>query len=77
MVLREIISEAFGSSCSSSSISKVFELNGGGKKSEGFSSIKWKRNFGRRQTNKHDLIQLVDDWKETRTFTAALEKVES
>ncbi|XP_058207650.1 uncharacterized protein LOC131320804 [Rhododendron vialii] len=77
VVLREIISEAFGSSCSSSSISKIFELNGGGKKSEGFSSIKWKGNFGRRQTNKHDLIQLVDDWKETRTFIAALEKVES
>ncbi|PSS15646.1 Protein gar2 like [Actinidia chinensis var. chinensis] len=78
VVLREIISQAFGNSCSSSSISNIFELNGGGKKSDGKSpSLKWKANFGGRQTNKHGLIQFVDDWQETRTFTAALEKVES
>ncbi|GFY98281.1 nucleolar protein gar2-like protein [Actinidia rufa] len=76
--LREIISQAFGNSCSSSSISNIFEVNGAGKKSDGKSpSLKWKANFGGRQTNKHGLIQFVDDWQETRTFTAALEKVES
>ncbi|XP_057507157.1 uncharacterized protein LOC130790205 [Actinidia eriantha] len=78
VVLREIISQAFGNSCSSSSISNIFEVNGGGKKSDGKSpSLKWKANFGGRQTNKHGFIQFVDDWQETRTFTAALEKVES
>ena len=78
VVLREIISQAFGNSCSSSSISKIFDVNGGGKKSVGKSpSLKWKANFGSRQTNKHGFMQFVDDWQETRTFTAALEKVES
>lgn len=78
MVLRETISQAFGSSCSSSSISKVFELNGGVKKNEGNSlSIKWKGNSGSRQTSKNGLMLQGDDWKETQTFTTALEKVES
>ncbi|KAL6987086.1 hypothetical protein U1Q18_012844 [Sarracenia purpurea var. burkii] len=78
VVLREILSQAFGNSCSSSSISKFFELNGGGHKNEGkFSPLKWKGNSGSRHTNKNGFMQLVDDWQETRTFTAALEKVES
>ncbi|KAH7854766.1 hypothetical protein Vadar_017553 [Vaccinium darrowii] len=78
VVLRETISQAFGSSRSSSSILKVFELNGGVKKNEGNSlSIKWKGNSGSRQTSKNGLMLQGDDWKETQTFTAALEKVES
>ncbi|XP_052176487.1 uncharacterized protein LOC127790827 [Diospyros lotus] len=78
VVLREIISQTFGNSCNSSSISRIIELNGEGKKNEGkSSSLKWKGNSGSRPTSNHGLMQFVDDWQETRTFTAALEKVES
>ncbi|KAL3637297.1 hypothetical protein CASFOL_019596 [Castilleja foliolosa] len=65
VVLREIISQAFGSSCQSSALTKVFESSGG---------YKWKKNMESRQSS---FLQFVDDWQETRTFTAALEKVES
>ncbi|KAK6149187.1 hypothetical protein DH2020_016712 [Rehmannia glutinosa] len=74
VVLREIISQAFGSSCHSSSLTKVFESNGGETKS---SPLTWKKSIGSRQLNKQGFLQFVDDWQETRTFTAALEKVES
>ncbi|KAA8518222.1 hypothetical protein F0562_015696 [Nyssa sinensis] len=78
VVLREIISQAFGNSCLSSSVARIFESNGVGKKSEGkSSSLKWKGGSGSRQTVKQAVMQFVDDWQETRTFTAALEKVES
>ncbi|KAI7998406.1 hypothetical protein LOK49_LG10G02951 [Camellia lanceoleosa] len=78
VVLREIISQAFGNSCNSSSISRICVLNGGGKKSEGKSpSLKWKAQSGNRQTSKHDFLQFIDDWQETRTLTASLERVES
>ncbi|KAF5941295.1 hypothetical protein HYC85_022462 [Camellia sinensis] len=78
VVLREIVSQAFGNSCNSSSISRICVLNGGGKKSEGKSpSLKWKAQSGNRQTSKHDFLQFIDDWQETRTLTASLERVES
>lgn len=72
IVLREIISQTFGSSCQSSTIAKPFESNGGEKK---YSSVKWKHSSGSRQLNK-GLLQFVDNWQETRTFTAALKKIE-
>ncbi|KAM7524550.1 hypothetical protein LguiA_014452 [Lonicera macranthoides] len=72
VVLRECITQAFASSCQSSSLTRIFESNGG-KKSEGKpASLKWKCS-----PNKNGLVEFVDDWQETRTFTAALEKVES
>ncbi|KAG6427051.1 hypothetical protein SASPL_111290 [Salvia splendens] len=74
VVLREIISHAFGSSCQSNASAKLFESNGGDTKS---STNKWKNSGGNRQLNKKGFLQFVDDWQETRTFTAALEKVES
>ncbi|XP_009600555.1 uncharacterized protein LOC107762014 isoform X1 [Nicotiana tabacum] len=78
VVLRVIISQAFGSSCSPSSLVKITESNGGGKKTESkISSFKWKTHPGNKQSSKHDLLQFLDDWQETRTFTAALERVES
>ncbi|KAL2464692.1 nucleolar protein gar2-related [Forsythia ovata] len=55
VALREIISQAFGSSCLYSSLTKIVD----------------------RQPSKQGFLQFVDDWQETRTFTAALEKVES
>ncbi|KAK4343808.1 hypothetical protein RND71_036902 [Anisodus tanguticus] len=78
VVLRVIISQAFGSSYSSSSLVTIAESNGGGNKTESkISSFKWKTHPGSKQSSKHDLLQFFDDWQETRTFTAALERVES
>lgn len=77
VVLREIISQTFGSACQSSPVARVFESNGGKNGESKFSSLKWKRNSGSTLPNKQSFMQVVDDWQETRTFTAALEKVES
>ncbi|CAK9172529.1 unnamed protein product [Ilex paraguariensis] len=78
VVLREVISQAFGSSCHSSALTKIIESNGGEKNSKGTpSSLKWNGSSGSRQSNKLGFMQFIDDWQETRTFTASLEKVES
>lgn len=78
VVLREIITQAFGNSCQSSQVTRFAESNGGGTRSEAKSpSLKWKAAPGTKQVNKPGLIPFVDDWQETRTFTNALEKVES
>ncbi|KAK2971672.1 hypothetical protein RJ640_019516 [Escallonia rubra] len=78
IVLREIITQAFGKSCNSSSLTRIFESNGGGKKSEGKSALlKWKGSSSCMQQNKIGFMQFIDDWQATSTFTAALEKVES
>ncbi|KAI3526086.1 hypothetical protein L1887_05281 [Cichorium endivia] len=66
VVLREIISQAFGSSCQSSSLTRAISSNGSKKTS-----------FGSKQFNKPDFLDFIDDWEETRSFTSALEKVES
>ncbi|XP_002526750.2 uncharacterized protein LOC8278976 [Ricinus communis] len=76
IMLREIISQAFGSSRNSSALTKCSAPNGGSKKNEGkAAALKWKGGSGSRQVN--GFMQLVDDWQETGTYTAALEKVES
>ncbi|KAI9392182.1 hypothetical protein POPTR_006G056800v4 [Populus trichocarpa] len=76
IVLREIISQAFGSSRNSSPLARHAGSNGGSKKSEGKSTaVKWKSGSGSKQVN--GFMQFADDWQETGTFTAALEKVES
>ncbi|KAJ6408183.1 hypothetical protein OIU84_011486 [Salix udensis] len=76
IVLREIISQALGSSRNSSPPARLAESNGGSKKSEGKSkAMKWKSYSGGKQVN--GFMQFADDWQETGTFTAALEKVES
>ncbi|XP_076958436.1 uncharacterized protein LOC143634166 [Bidens hawaiensis] len=68
IVLRETIAQAFGSSCQSSSSTRVLDTNGSSNKSQGSS---------KRFNNKPDFIEFIDDWQETRSFTSALEKVES
>ncbi|XP_019187929.1 PREDICTED: uncharacterized protein LOC109182259 isoform X2 [Ipomoea nil] len=68
VVLREIISQSFGSSCSSSSLTKILESSGG------------KKGDGKRLSLKpssNGVLHFVDNWQESRTFTAALERVES
>ncbi|KAL0453060.1 UNVERIFIED_CONTAM: hypothetical protein Slati_1284100 [Sesamum latifolium] len=74
VVLREIITQAFGSSCNSNALAKVFESNGCETKSP---PLKLKNSSGSRQLNKQGFLQFIDDWQETRTFTAALGKVEA
>ncbi|KAF2307827.1 hypothetical protein GH714_032194 [Hevea brasiliensis] len=65
-----------GSSRHSSPLARFAESNGGSKKSEGKpTTLKWKGSSGSKQAN--GFMQLVDDWQETGTYTAALEKVES
>lgn len=76
VVLREIISQAFGGSRQSSPAMRLAESNGNGKRSEMKSTtLKWKGSPGSKQIN--GFVQFGDDWQETATFTAALEKVES
>ncbi|KAJ6380993.1 hypothetical protein OIU77_029817 [Salix suchowensis] len=73
IVLREIISQALGSSRNSSPPARLAESNGGSKKSEGKSkTMKWKSYSGGKQVN--GFMQFADDWQETGTFTAALAK---
>ncbi|MBA0857544.1 hypothetical protein Goshw_013797 [Gossypium schwendimanii] len=76
IVLREIISQAFGNSRNSNPLARLPELNGSNKRSEVKpSTLKWKGGVGSKQVN--SFMPLVDDWQETGTFTNALEKVES
>lgn len=79
VVLREIITQTFGNSCQSTAFAKMFESNGllGKKNEDKSSSLKWRATSSSKQSNKLGLMEFIDDWQETRTFTAALEKVES
>ncbi|GMH20127.1 hypothetical protein Nepgr_021968 [Nepenthes gracilis] len=77
VVLREIISQAFGSSRQSSPV-RFAESNGSGKTSEGNSySLKLKGSPSGKRVIKKGLIRFMEDWQETGTFTAALERIES
>lgn len=74
-MLREIISQAFGSSRHSCPFSK-FETNGTSKRNDVKSAaLRWRGSPGSKQMN--GFMQFADDWQETGTFTAALERVES
>jgi hypothetical protein len=76
VVLREIISQAFGSSRQFSPMTRHTESNGSSTRSEGKPSmLKWKGSSASKQAN--GFMQFVVDWQETGTFIAALEKVES
>ncbi|XP_068341340.1 uncharacterized protein [Pyrus communis] len=75
VVLREIISQAFDISSKSSPSVKFVESNGTSKRNEVKSAtLKWRGSSSNKQTN--GFMQFADDWQETGTFTAALEKVE-
>lgn len=76
IVLREIISQAFGNSCQVSPIMRLAESNGAGKRNDGKpASLKWKGNSNGKSGN--GFMQFIEDWQETGTFTSALERVES
>ncbi|XP_062199338.1 uncharacterized protein LOC133901840 [Phragmites australis] len=77
VVLREIIAQTFGISRKISPVMKAFVTNGNAKKPDrNFTPMRWKSN----SNGKHDrpnIMQLPDDWRETGTLLAALEKIES
>ncbi|KAK4773053.1 hypothetical protein SAY87_028072 [Trapa incisa] len=74
IVLREIISQAFGSSRSTSPFTRFSESNGVAKSTGGKSTMKWK---GPSNKPRNGLTQVVDDWQDTGTFMGALGKIES
>ncbi|XP_010524226.1 PREDICTED: uncharacterized protein LOC104802359 [Tarenaya hassleriana] len=73
IALREIIAQAFGRSLISTKISDSNgkNSNGSGKPT----SQKWRKSSGTKLSN--GFSQLFEDWQDTETFIAALEKVES
>ncbi|XP_010913133.1 uncharacterized protein [Elaeis guineensis] len=78
VVLREIISQTFGIVSHLNPTMRAFESNGGAKKAEGRSTLlQWKINAGNKQAKSFGFMQQIDDWQETSTFTAALERIES
>ncbi|XP_073117774.1 uncharacterized protein [Elaeis guineensis] len=78
VVLREIISQTFGNMSLLNPTMRSFESNGGAKKTEGkLTPLKWRNNAGNRLAKVFGFMQQIDDWQETSTLTAALEKIES
>ena len=76
IVLREILSQAFGSSCQASPLMRLAESNGAGKRNDGKpTALKWKGGSNGKQGN--GFMKFVEDWQETGTFRSALERVES
>lgn len=69
IVLREIISQAFGNSCQSSPLGRLAESNGN------HTAPKWKGSSNSKHVN--GLLQFAEYWQDTGTFTSALEKFES
>ncbi|KAK3130392.1 hypothetical protein QOZ80_6BG0492930 [Eleusine coracana subsp. coracana] len=76
VVLREIVTQTFGISRQSSPIMKVFSTNGIAKSDKSFSPVRWKSNSNGKHA-KPNIMQMPDDWRETGTLLAALERIES
>ncbi|GJN33619.1 hypothetical protein PR202_gb22239 [Eleusine coracana subsp. coracana] len=76
VVLREIVTQTFGISRQSSSVMNVFSTNGIAKSDRSFSPMRWKSNSNSKHA-KPNIMQMPDDWRETGTLLAALERIES
>ncbi|XP_051188386.1 uncharacterized protein [Lolium perenne] len=76
VVLREIIAQAFGVSCQSTPVLKAFTADSTTKVDKNSSPVRWKSNSNGKHA-RHTITQLPDDWQETATVLAALEKIES
>jgi hypothetical protein len=77
VVLREIIAQTIGISCQSSSTITAINMNGSAKSLDGRSMpMLWTNSSSGKQT-KFTGMQVPDDWHETSTLLAALEKIES
>ncbi|KAL6844786.1 hypothetical protein ACP4OV_025445 [Aristida adscensionis] len=77
VVLREIITQTFGISRQSSAIMTAYSRNCNAKNFDrNFSPMRWKSNSNGKHT-RPNIMQLPDDWRETGTLLAALDKIES
>lgn len=76
MVLREIITQAFGAHHAHLQ-GKPTESNGSGMVVDGKPQLNCKKNGSTKQLNAFGFMQFEDDWQENSTLIAALEKVES
>ncbi|KAJ1269083.1 hypothetical protein BS78_07G183500 [Paspalum vaginatum] len=77
IVLREIIAQTFGISRQFTPTKMTFNMNGGTKKLDGKSMTMLWRNSSNSKQAKLAEMQMPDDWQETSTLLAALEKIES
>lgn len=74
--MREITAKTFSSMRSTSPMKNFVDSNNSSQGNGGKpTTFQWRNSYGSKQVNKY--IQLVEDWQETGTFMAALEKVES
>lgn len=73
--MREITSQTFGSLRSSNPLKIFVDANNSSQKN-GWkpTAVQWRNSYGNKQVNSY--MQSVEDWQETGTFMAALEKVE-
>ncbi|WVZ65374.1 hypothetical protein U9M48_014749 [Paspalum notatum var. saurae] len=77
VVLREIIAQTFGTSQQPRPVMKVFSTNGNATKPDrNVAPMRWKSNSNGNYA-RPNIMQLPDDWRETSTLLAALEKIES
>uniref|UniRef100_A0ACD5XV24 Uncharacterized protein n=1 Tax=Avena sativa TaxID=4498 RepID=A0ACD5XV24_AVESA len=76
VVLREIIAQAFGVSCQSTSVIKAFTTNSKKKLDKNSSPMSLKSNSNGTH-DRYTTMQLPDDWHETTTVLTSLEKIES
>lgn len=76
VVLREIIAQTFGISLQSTPVTKAFGTNSARKLDRNSLPMRWKSNSNGKHA-RHAIMQLPDDWQETGTVLAALEKIES
>ncbi|TYK29839.1 Nucleolar protein gar2-related isoform 1 [Cucumis melo var. makuwa] len=75
IVMREITSQTFSSLRSSNPLKIFVDANNSSQKN-GWkpTAVQWRNSYGNKQVNSY--MQSVEDWQETGTFMAALEKVE-
>ncbi|XP_028553935.1 uncharacterized protein LOC110093063 isoform X2 [Dendrobium catenatum] len=75
--LRGIITQTFGHLSPSSMIMRSSDSNSSNKSASKLQSLKWKNISGGKQGKMLCLVPKLDDWQETSTFIAALQKIES
>jgi len=78
VVVREIIAQTFGvSRVNPMMMTMTMNMNGGAKKLDGKPMTMLWRNSSNGKQAKLAAMQMPDDWQETSTFLASLEKIES
>jgi len=78
VVVREIIAQTFGvSRVNPMMMTMTMNMNGGAKNLDGKPMTMLWRNSSNGKKAKLAAMQMPDDWQETSTFLASLEKIES